>query len=209
MKWIAAILVCLLLVGVAPALAQNVSEEEIQLPEPGILPDSPFYGLKIALENLRLALTFDEEYKVKLHLHYAERRLAEAQAMEQRGKPEFVESVMVRYQYHISETEKGVEKLMEKNNTEIIELVSNRTQHHTQVLITLREKLPEEAQHGIDIALNASQHGHNQSISALKKLRRAYRLEEHSEKGQEQAEIAEQKKTEQNLSKVKKVFEEE
>jgi len=54
--------------------------EEVALQDPGTLPDSTFYPLKIAIERVRLVITFDEEGKAKLHALYAERRLSELNA---------------------------------------------------------------------------------------------------------------------------------
>ena len=57
-----------------PALAQE------DLPDPGILPTSPLYGMKRGWERALDVITFDPESKSKLHQTYALTRLAEADA---------------------------------------------------------------------------------------------------------------------------------
>jgi len=53
---------------------------------PLILPDSPFYGFKLAIENLREAFTFQDERKAELILKHSEERDREAEALEAQGK---------------------------------------------------------------------------------------------------------------------------
>lgn len=53
---------------------------------PTILPDSPFYGLKLAIENLRETFTFQEEKRAELILKHSEERDREAVELERQGK---------------------------------------------------------------------------------------------------------------------------
>ena len=53
---------------------------------PAILPDSPFYGIKLAIENLREAFTFQDERRAELFLKHSEERDREAEALEAQGK---------------------------------------------------------------------------------------------------------------------------
>jgi len=53
---------------------------------PTILPDSPFYGIKLAIENLREAFTFQDERRAELILKHSEERDREAEALEIQGK---------------------------------------------------------------------------------------------------------------------------
>ena len=56
-------------------------DEELQLPNPGITPDSPFYFADIWGERIGLFFAFGEDAKVEKALGYAEERLAEVNAM--------------------------------------------------------------------------------------------------------------------------------
>lgn len=53
---------------------------------PSILPDSPFYGIKLAIENIQEAFTFQDARKAELILKHAEERDLEALALERDGK---------------------------------------------------------------------------------------------------------------------------
>ncbi len=56
-------------------------DAELQLPNPGITPDSPFYFADIWGERIGLFFAFGPEAKVQKALGYAEERLAEVNAM--------------------------------------------------------------------------------------------------------------------------------
>jgi len=53
---------------------------------PVILPDSIFYGIKLAIENVREAFIFQEDRKAELILKHAEERDREAEELERQGK---------------------------------------------------------------------------------------------------------------------------
>lgn len=59
-------------------------QEDVSLPT--VLPDSPFYGLKLAIENIRETFTFQDERKAELILKHSEERDREAEALERQGK---------------------------------------------------------------------------------------------------------------------------
>jgi len=51
-------------------------------------PDSPLYGLKIALENIDEGVSRSADAKLDKQVAHAEERIAEARAMIEKGKPE-------------------------------------------------------------------------------------------------------------------------
>ncbi len=53
---------------------------------PTILPDSPFYGFKLAIENIQEIFTTQDERKAELILKHSEERDREAEALEAQGK---------------------------------------------------------------------------------------------------------------------------
>jgi hypothetical protein len=63
---------------------QNTTAQET----PSLVPGDFFYFAKIALEKIRLALTFDDVKEAKLLANYASERLAEAQALFESGEQE-------------------------------------------------------------------------------------------------------------------------
>jgi len=64
----------------------NVFAQEVEQPVPTILPDSIFYGLKLAIENIQEAFTLQEERRAELMLKHAEERDHEAIGLEKQGK---------------------------------------------------------------------------------------------------------------------------
>jgi len=54
--------------------------------QPAILPDSIFYGIKLAIETLQENFTFQDDRKAELLLKHAEERDIEARALEAQGK---------------------------------------------------------------------------------------------------------------------------
>lgn len=53
---------------------------------PTILPDSIFWGIKLAIENIQEAFTFQDDRKAELILKHAEERDREAEELERQGK---------------------------------------------------------------------------------------------------------------------------
>src|SRR3989344_2935702 len=80
------LVVALLLVLSASILAQGF--ETLQLVDPGITPDSFFYGADLALENIGLALTFSNDVKIESKINNAEERLSEVRMMALENKVE-------------------------------------------------------------------------------------------------------------------------
>ncbi|HCW50604.1 MAG TPA: hypothetical protein DGR79_00820 [Clostridiales bacterium] len=77
--------------------AQGGTEEEPLLPDPGLLPGSPFYFVKQLLERVRLALARSSEERLVLMAHLLEVRLAEAKALAERDEEALVARTMERY----------------------------------------------------------------------------------------------------------------
>jgi len=91
--------------SIASAQNQTVNQTATQLMKiAGYTPDSPIYGLERMWERIRLMLTFNEEAKLKLKMEFAEERLAEAEAMAQKGKPEIAEKLVNEYKNQFNKT---------------------------------------------------------------------------------------------------------
>ena len=94
-----------------------VAEEEIEaiieddLVDAGITPDSSLYAIDMALDDLSLALTFDEEAKVEKSLEIAEERLSETQEMVEEGNTEAADEAQAGYEEAVTGAEESVEEL--------------------------------------------------------------------------------------------------
>ena len=69
------------------AVAQeDDTEKEIELPDAGLTPESPFYFFERIVEAVQEFITFDPEAKARLHVRFAAERIAEIKAMlEEKG----------------------------------------------------------------------------------------------------------------------------
>ncbi len=160
LKWTTG-LVCVLLVSLVVA--------QTDLPDPGMTPDSPFYGFKRFSEGVGLFFTFDDVAKAEKHLHFAELRLSEAREMTERGKPEFVPDLTEDYENDLDKSQEiaTVAKGLGKNVTKVEELVALATSIHIEVLEGVLEKVPDVAKPAIEEALDASSRGQEQALNSL------------------------------------------
>ncbi|MDD3421837.1 MAG: DUF5667 domain-containing protein [Methanocellales archaeon] len=122
-------------------------------------PESPLYGLKIALENANEAFSFGKEARLEKQLAHAESRLAEAQAMADQNRTRAMERAIERYEVKLGQINETVFK--GNVNKQYTERAMNMTQKHQRVLSDLLERIdngtmPEQARKGIERALNNS-----------------------------------------------------
>lgn len=178
-----------LLAGIAQAQAND-------LPKPGMLPDSSFYFLKSWKEGIGTFFAFGDLKKAERFLNLSEVRLAEAEALTDKGKSEMTQRATERYQkqlnFALAKAEEAKAKGLDAD--EVLAKVSEATLKHQTVLAEVYEKVPEQAKSAIERAMEAGMRGHEEAIQALS--------------GQKQKEMklkTEQKKqeAEQNLEEIK------
>lgn len=162
MKRFLTIVIALLLAIPTHALAQEETD-------PGVTPDSILYGLDKAYEKLQLILARDEGSKAKLHLKFAAERIAEAKAMANKGRPEFVDTLARNYQKEIENAEAEIVKgeAKGKNMTQVKEIVAEATLKHMIVLQDVHDKVPDVAKPAIEKAMEVSKRGHVRASEAL------------------------------------------
>lgn len=155
-----------------------MAEEELQ--SPGLLPDHPFYGVKRWSEGVHKFFTFDDDAKARLHTRFSEVRLAEAKAMTQLGKTEWVEDLMEDYVEELDETHRCMQRQRQKGGhiMDLAEHMCNATDEHAVILSDLIDEVPERARPRIERAINASSTGHIRALEAIEeeKPERAARL---------------------------------
>ena len=89
------------------ALIQDVSDPD--LAEVGTTPDQSGYGLKLAMEKIRLALTFNRAKKAELSLNMAELRLKEARLMAAKNKLESLERIRNEHRKYLDIAERNID----------------------------------------------------------------------------------------------------
>ncbi|MBU2509596.1 hypothetical protein KKE33_04445 [Patescibacteria group bacterium] len=161
------------------------------LPDPGMLPDNPLFILKDWSEKIGTFFTFDDEKKAERFLKLSERRLAEADAMREKGKPEIAERHMVKYQEQLEHALAKAEKAKEngKNMDAVLTRLSEATLRHEEHMAEVYERAPEKAQKGLERAMEMSARGHVRAMQAIRKENQ----EQVKERVMEKRRIVEQK----------------
>jgi len=94
------------------------------LPGPHVMPDSPFYFLKLAYEKVVLFLTFNLAKKAERYKIFAQKRLYEAQQMVKEGKQDLANKQQELYKYYLNKAktvlEKAIQKAMAKKKEELV-----------------------------------------------------------------------------------------
>ncbi len=102
---------------------QDVVSVMKETENPGILPDSPFYGLKTGFEKIRLMLVRDRIKRAEMALELAQKRLKEAKILAAMGKPEAMEKAMRNYDAIMERLEAELEKAQAANDTERVAMI--------------------------------------------------------------------------------------
>lgn len=163
MKILALLIGIIFILGI-PSFAQNIT-----LTQPGMLPDNPFHGFQDFFENLQLFFAFSPQAKANVHLQLAEKRLAEMNLAIQENKTDLVHSLSQDYGNEINQTQSEVDnaKGLGQNVTALAQHVAEETFKHQLVLSDILNKVPDEAKFAIENAINASSHGHDQSVESI------------------------------------------
>ncbi|MFC2067811.1 DUF5667 domain-containing protein [Chloroflexota bacterium] len=119
-------------------------EEELQLPNSGITPDSPFYFADIWGERIGLFFTFGEDAKVEKALGYAEERLAEVDAMMVRNNVRATIRAAGEYDGCLALATRHMERAMAEgiDTTETVALVMAK---HIRFFGNAADNIPENA----------------------------------------------------------------
>ena len=155
------------------SLGPGVLAQETELPGPGLTPDSPFYFLEIIIEEIGTFFTFGDLKKAERYRTLAAERLAEAKAVVEKGKPEFVEKTLQRYENQLNNSIARAEKAQAKGKntekvTEVLAKIGKATPVHLEVLAEVYEKVPEQAKPAVEKAMEVSLKGHEEVVTVLK-----------------------------------------
>jgi len=148
----------------------QVFAEESDLPSPGLLPDSPFYFLEIIAEEIGTFFTFGDLKKAERYAALAAERLAETQAVVEKGKSELAEKTLARYENQLNNSIAHAERAQAKdqNTEQVMTKVGKATSVHLEVLAEVYNKVPDQAKPVIENAMKASVKGHEKAVEVLK-----------------------------------------
>jgi hypothetical protein len=131
-------------------LDENVEASDLEVSEPTLLPDSPFYFLKNWGREVRVFFTFNSIKKVNLRLRFSAEKLLELRKLtEKTQNPEILDKGVRNYEKENERIRSRVEKIEEKanENPEVGKFLDKYTEHeilHQKVLGKLKEQVPED-----------------------------------------------------------------
>ena len=155
------------------------AQEEEELPDPGITPDSPFYFLDNWGKQIGLLLAFGPEAKAQKALEYAEERLAEANAMALKNRIRETEKAADSYNGFLVMARERVEEARQQGAADnISEKVALATSKHLAVLDGIKDTAPEQAKEAIVRARDVSMDGQQNALRVLanERLERAMEI---------------------------------
>lgn len=161
MKHLYGVLVALLL-ATAPVAAQASAQANA-----GVTPDSALYGLEIALENARTALTFNADAKAKANIDQADERLAEIEAMIEANNSAAAQRAASRYEANVDAAAQAAARI---DNDGSEERARRGLVQASEVRAEMQANLARAAQAHAEILerqetrMNASQYAHLSAV---------------------------------------------
>ena len=106
------------------------------------LPGDSLYPIKIAKENIQLALTFNKMAKAELHLQFAQRRLSEIETVLRDERDADLNNIVNSMIEHTNEVAVLADEISNKKREEILIKLSNFIQHKQESLKKIMDKAP-------------------------------------------------------------------
>jgi hypothetical protein len=129
---------------------EEVNPEDLEIKEPRLLPDSPFYFVKNWWRGLRLAFTFNPVKDAQLRAKFANEKLLELKKLAEKKKdPKILEKARRNYEKEVEALQKAAEKLKTVKDKKAVESFLDKfIRHqilHQKLLEKLEKQVPEEA----------------------------------------------------------------
>jgi hypothetical protein len=136
------------------------------------MPDDTLYSVKLATEQVRLALTFSDTGKVKLHADLAEQRATELAVMAEENKIDLVVATSARMMEHLRAVEEWADRVREEDEEDgrLEELIDILAQDYTQIQSSFQEAqqdVNQETEAALETAMEEYEQGYGQTVEAL------------------------------------------
>ncbi len=124
----------------------------------GVAPDHILYPVKIASEDILLAVTKDPEQRTNLELQLANRRVEELQALSQSEKldADTAAEVHARYQTHVAEALQALPDIPQDKVQAVTETLSHDTEEHARIAQELEVRASTEIKDEVRASVKAS-----------------------------------------------------
>lgn len=111
----------------------------------GLTPDKSLYGVKRLLEKVQLYLAFSPEDRAELLIELAQKRLVEAQAMDEQGEKELVEVMVKEYIENLAAAQENLEDapIDLEAYSEVLTKIEMLLSINLDLLENIKDKLPE------------------------------------------------------------------
>jgi len=153
------------------SLGVGVLAQEAELPSPGLTPDSPFYFLETIAEEIVTFFNFGDLKKAARYATLSAERIAETQAVVEKGKPEFVEKTLKRYENQLNKSLARAERAQAQGKSvkNVMEIVAEGTGKHLTVIESILEKVSEKAREATVEAKEVSMTSQKNALRTLAK----------------------------------------
>lgn len=124
----------------------------------GVMPDNILYPVKIASEDILLAVIKDPEQRTNLELQLANRRMEELQTLSQSEKldADTATQVQVRYQTHVAKALQTLPAIPQDKVQAVTETLSQDAEKHTRITQELEVRASSEIKGEIKASVKAS-----------------------------------------------------
>ncbi|MCH7883102.1 hypothetical protein IIA95_01650 [Patescibacteria group bacterium] len=136
----------------------GAQDKGVALPDPGLLPDSPFYFLKRIFEEAGTLFVFSREARLDRFIALSERRLAEVRALFDKEKTERALTALDRYGRARTRVENQFRRVEERGDDtkDLAKKVEESIAKHVVVLEEVLKRAPEAATEGLRRAIESS-----------------------------------------------------
>lgn len=119
--------------------------EMLNVAEPVLLPDNPFYLIKNFGRNIRLFFAFNHEKKVELELNFTDEKLAEVAKTAESEPKTSLEKALKNYLNAQMRLKNRLESLKNKKADKLLEKLAERIKIHRKIFEALEDEIGEEA----------------------------------------------------------------
>lgn len=132
------------------AADEDITAQDLEIAEPKLLPDSPFYFVKNFWRETITFFTLNKVRKAELRLRFANERLIEAKKLaEKTGQDEIFQKTLEKYQQEMEKIKNRVKNFKEKaqDNPKIdsfLDKLIDRTMKHQRLMDRLEKQLSDK-----------------------------------------------------------------
>lgn len=125
-----------------------ITDVDYYFPSPGILPDNPFWGIKVLRDKIWLAVTFDHIKRARLELLFADKRVVMGEQLMQKGKSSLATSTTQKAEQYLLDTYREVtqEDQAKPDTLDLYTTLAKSSLRHRETIEYEISIAPEDAQ---------------------------------------------------------------